>query len=155
MQDAIEVREVRIGYRGPRRCGAALREPQGVAELVRRLVNGDPREHFVAVFLNGRHEPVAFQVVSIGTATASLVHPREVYQPAVALGACAVILAHNHPSGNVEPSVEDRSVMERLARAGELLGIALLDSVIVTADGHRSMRESEPRLFAAARDGVN
>lgn len=140
MQDTIQVREVRVKYQGPRRCGAALRKPQGVAKLVRRLVKDDPREHFVAVFLNGRHEPVAFQVVSIGTATASLVHPREVYQPAVALGACAVIVAHNHPSGHAEPSPEDRDVMERLTKAGELLGIALLDSVVVTADGHHSMR---------------
>jgi DNA repair protein RadC len=73
--------------------------------------------------------------------------PREVFQAAVAAGAVAVIVAHNHPSGNPSASREDREVTERLVRAGELLGIRLLDSVVVTDPGYVSLRETDPKTF--------
>jgi DNA repair protein RadC len=97
--------------------------------------------------LDGRHRPIAYQVVSIGTATASLVHPREVFQAAIGAGAVALIVAHNHPSGDPSPSREDRDITERLLRAGELLGIRLLDSVVVTDGTYVSIREADPEAF--------
>ena len=76
-------------------------------------------------------------------------HPREVFQAAVSLGACALIVAHNHPSGDPTPSAEDREVTARLAQAGHVLGIQLLDSIVVTEDGgFVSLRELEPERFA-------
>jgi DNA repair protein RadC len=75
------------------------------------------------------------------------VHPREVFQPAVGLGACAVIVAHNHPSGDPTPSAEDRDVTQRLAQAGGLLGILLGDSVVVGDSGYVSLREATPSLL--------
>src|SRR5262245_51828667 len=127
------IREAVVRYRGrARRTGETMRAPADVARFVRALVGTDAREHFVAILLDGRHRPIAYQVVSVGTATASLVHPREVFQPAVGLGACAVIVAHNHPSGDPSPSPEDREVTARLVKAGTVLGIRLLDSVVVT-----------------------
>lgn len=106
-----------------------------MVEFPRRVVRDDAREHFVELYLDGRHRPIAHQVVSIGTASASLVHPREVFQPAILVGACAVIVAHNHPSGDPTPSREDREITQRLSQAGALLGVSLLDSVAFTRKG--------------------
>ncbi len=142
------VREAMVRYRGRRRrIAAVIRSPADVARFVRGLVRNDGREHFVVVMLDGRHRPIGYQVVSIGTATASLVHPREVFQSAVSLGAVALVVAHNHPSGDPTPSREDREVSERLARAGEVLGIRLLDAVVVAGSVYHSMREANPEAF--------
>ena len=103
-----------------------------VVEFVRRVVRDDAREHFVALYLDGRHRPIAHQVVSIGTASEAFVHPREGFQPAILVGACAVIVAHNHPSGDLTPSRQDREITQRLAQAGALLGVSLLDGVVFT-----------------------
>jgi DNA repair protein RadC len=147
-EDAVRIREAVVRYRGSRRrVAGAMRNPEDVARFVRGVIGNDAREHFVAILLDGRHRPIAYQVVSIGTATASLVHPREVFQPAVGLGACAIIVAHNHPSGDPTPSAEDRDVTRRLAQAGGLLGILLLDSVVVGDSGCVSLREASPSLL--------
>ena len=78
---------------------------------------------------------LGFNVVSVGSLTAALVHPREVFKPVILANAAAVILLHNHPSGSAEPSAEDRALTERLEHAGELLGIRVLDHIIL-GDGH-------------------
>ncbi len=148
MSAPVAIREAVVSYRGPRRrLPESMRNPVDVARFVRRVVGNEAREHFLVLMLDGRHKPIAYQVVSIGTATASLVHPREVFQTAVGAGAVAVIVAHNHPSGDPSPSREDREVTERLVRAGELLGIRLLDSVVVTDPGYVSLREEDPGKF--------
>ena len=100
---------------------------------------------FACGVLDGRHRAIAHSIVSIGTATATLVHPREVFQPAVLLGAVAVLLLHNHPSGDPSPSTEDRDITRRLAEAGRLLGITVLDHVVWTREsGFHSLREHAP-----------
>ena len=148
MTAPVVIREAVVQYRGARkRIAEALRSPADAARFVRQVVAGDAREHFVSLMLDARHRPIAYQVVSVGTATASLVHPREVFQPAVGLGACALIVAHNHPSGDPTPSPEDREVTDRLIQAGDVLGIQLLDSIVVTEAGHVSIREVEPERF--------
>ena len=144
------IREVAVRYRGPRRrVQAAIREPAHAARFVRGVIGGDAREHFVVLMLDGRHRAIAYQVVSIGTATASLVHPREVFQAAVSVGAVAIIVAHNHPSGDPTPSHEEREVTERLKKAGKVLGIRLLDALVVTHAEHHSQREEAPSAFDA------
>jgi len=113
---------------------------------VRERVGADPREHFLALLLDSRHVLVRVETVSIGTAQSSLVHPREVFRAAIAATSppvCAIIIAHNHPSGNAEPSAEDREVTERLRRAGDLLGIPVLDHVVCATGGYVSLRERE------------
>jgi DNA repair protein RadC len=143
------IREAVVRYRGSRRRVAEIiRCGADVARFIRGVVGGDAREHFVVLMLDGRHRPIAYQVVSVGTATASLVHPREVFQAAVSIGAVAVIVAHNHPSGDPSPSREDREVTERLNRAGEVMGIRLLDSVVVADSGFHSIREEDPDQFS-------
>jgi len=147
------IREVAIRYVGSRRrAPAKITSPDQVAEYLRRRIRDDAREHFVAIYLDGRHRPIADSIVSIGTATASLVHPREVFQPAIALGACALLIGHNHPSGDPTPSAEDLEVTKRLAEAGRILGIALLDHVVWARCGaFHSIRETHPDYLSPAR----
>ncbi|MEO6463462.1 MAG: JAB domain-containing protein [Candidatus Eisenbacteria bacterium] len=98
------------------------------------------REHFVAFDLNARHQMIARRLVSVGSLSASIVHPREVFQPAVSASAAGLIVAHNHPSGDPEPSPEDVAVTRRLREAGELLGIELLDHLVVAGRGSVSLK---------------
>jgi DNA repair protein RadC len=110
-----------------------LRDPINVARLAIDLVreSDDDREHFWLGLLDGKHRLRLITEVSVGSQTASLVHPREVFGPAVREGAVAIVLIHNHPSGDATPSVEDLEITHRLSEAGLLLGISLLDHVIV------------------------
>jgi DNA repair protein RadC len=121
--------------------GAALRSPDDVFRYFGARLRRLAQERFIVVLLDGRHRVLGEEVVSQGTLTASLVHPREVFRPALRASAAALILVHNHPSGDPTPSAEDRSVTERLARAGELLGIRVLDHVVVAERGYVSLRE--------------
>ena len=98
-------------------------------------------ERFLVVLLDGRHRVLRQELVSQGTLTASLVHPREVFRPALREAAAALILVHNHPSGDPTPSREDREVTVRLMRAGEILGVPVLDHVVVAERGYCSLRE--------------
>ena len=93
------------------------------------------KEHFVAFYLDTQGKVIERQIVSIGTLDASLVHPREVFEPAVALHAASIIVAHNHPSGNLEPSAEDIEITKRLVHAGKILDISIVDHVIVAKGG--------------------
>lgn len=97
------------------------------------------QEYFVCLTLDGANRLIAKRIVSIGTLTSSLVHPREVYSDAITDRAASVIVAHNHPSGNSEPSQADRDVTERLREAGELLGISLLDHIIITKGSYKTI----------------
>lgn len=148
------IREVAVRYVGrSARIATSIRRPLEVVEFLRRVVRDDAREHFVALYLDGRHRPIAHQVVSIGTASAALVHPREVFQPAILVGACAVIVAHNHPSGDPTPSREDREITQQLAQAGAILGVSLLDSVVFTRKGEFvALRERDASLFTHGAD---
>ena len=129
----------RIGQvRNPGR--PVISSPADVERLLRGRIANLDRENFVVVLLNTRNEVIETSTVSVGTLGASLVHPREVFKPAVRASAASVILAHNHPSGKVEPSREDREVTRRLGEAAGILGIEVLDHVIV-GDGSFSMKE--------------
>lgn len=117
-----------------------VRGPENVYDLTRDI-RGANREHFVGFYLNSRHQVLRREIISIGSLNASIVHPREVYLPAVALSAASVILAHNHPSGDPTPSEEDLAITRRLVEAGRLLGIELLDHVVVARDAYASFKE--------------
>ncbi len=97
------------------------------------------QELFISVSLNGAHEVIAIRTVTIGLINRSLVHPREVFADPLSDRAAAVIVCHNHPSGNLEPSTEDRDVTKRLSDAGEVLGVPLLDHVIFSQKGYFSI----------------
>jgi DNA repair protein RadC len=123
------------------RPGAALRGPEDVYRHYHPSLRHAHQERFFAVLLDGRHRVLGHEVVSQGTLTASLVHPREVFRPALRACAAALILVHNHPSGDPTPSAEDRDVTSRLAHAGEILGVRVVDHVVVAERGYCSLRE--------------
>ena len=120
----------------------ALDSPAKAAALLRPLIGSKPKEHFVLVAVNALSVPVGVVTVSVGTLSASLVHPREVFAPAILLNAAGIVVAHNHPSGDTTPSAEDKDVTRRLVHAGELLGIPVLDHLIVSANGHYSFKDA-------------
>ena len=108
-----------------------LSDPAAVAALFRQLMADDDREHFWALYLNSQNRLIAAHEVSVGTLSASLVHPREVFKPALLCGAASVIIGHNHPSGEPAPSQEDMRLTRQLAEAAKLLDLRLLDHVII------------------------
>ena len=118
---------------------AAIRGPDDVLAQVRDLPRAR-KEHFVVLLLNARHEVQCRETVSIGSLNASIVHPREVFLPAILHSAASVVLVHNHPSGDPEPSEEDLSITRRLVQVGELVGIDVLDHVNVAERGVVSLR---------------
>ena len=100
------------------------------------------KEHFLAIFLNARNQIIKTETISMGSLNASLVHPREVFAPAVGISAASVVLGHNHPSGDVTPSREDIELTRRMVQAGEIMGIEVLDHLIVASDKFLSMKEA-------------
>lgn len=114
--------------------------PVMLAELFRKMFDVHDREVFVAFFLDARQRLTGVHVVSIGSLNASIVHPREGFKAAIAHNAAGIAFAHNHPSGDPEPSPEDVAVTRRLRQAGELLGIEVVDHVVVTATGFVSLK---------------
>ena len=102
-------------------------------------IRSKKQEYFVCLTLDGANRLIAKRVISIGTLTASLVHPREVFAEAITDRAASIIVAHNHPSGNLEPSIADKEVTERLRQAGEILGIEVLDHLILGEGGFSSV----------------
>lgn len=101
------------------------------------------KEHFVVFFLDTRNQEIKREIISVGTLNASLVHPREVFEAAITHHAAHVIVAHNHPSGNPDPSGEDIELTHRLCDAGKLLGIELIDHVIVARGSYLSFKEKD------------
>lgn len=123
------------------RPGTQIRNGACVARLVRDSARGSRRESFFAVHVDTRHRLLPLPQVSTGGIDAAPVHPREVFSSAIRDGASAIVVAHNHPSGDPQPSAEDRLVTQRLREAGELVGVPLLDHLVVGADRFYSFAE--------------
>lgn len=105
-----------------------------------RDIRDQKKEHFIVFFLDTRNQEIRRETISVGTLNANLVHPREVFEPAILHAAAHVIVSHNHPSGNPEPSEEDKKVTRRLVEAGKILGIALLDHIVIGQSGYYSFK---------------
>lgn len=143
----MRLREVHATYRavagappGPR---PKITVPAVAAQLVCSMLDGSPVERFGVLSLDAKHRVIGWDVVSTGTLDATIVHPREVFRTAILQNAAAVIVAHNHPSGDPNPSPDDCALTERLRQCGTLMGIDVLDHVIVGFDGsYYSMKEA-------------
>jgi DNA repair protein RadC len=105
------------------------------------LFEGEVRERFVVFWLNSANIVTGFEVISEGSLNSSLVHPREVFRGAIVATCANIILAHNHPSGNLEPSKEDLSITQKLVDAGKLIEISVFDHIIFTDDAYTSFVE--------------
>jgi DNA repair protein RadC len=108
-----------------------LRSSAAVSELLHTYLKDVDREHFIVLMLDRKNRVIGINTVSVGSLTSSIVHPRELFKSAILANAAAVILGHNHCSGDPQPSKEDEELTARLVDAGELLGIQVLDHVIV------------------------
>lgn len=117
---------------------AVIRTPQQAYAYLRDMHNL-PKECVRGIYLNTHHQVIHDEVISIGTVNSNLIHPREVFRAAIQHGAAGVILAHNHPSGNVEPSESDISITKQLVDAGRILGITLIDHIVVSGEKFKSV----------------
>ncbi|MFH1568823.1 MAG: DNA repair protein RadC [Gemmatimonadota bacterium] len=115
----------------------------GPTDLLPHIVSikDQPKEHFLVLYLNARNQVVHQEVISVGSLSSAIVHPREVYRPGIERGAASIVLCHNHPSADCTPSREDLELTRRLVQAGQLLGIEVLDHVIVAATDFLSLKE--------------
>lgn len=129
------VREGRATYSQP------ITAPVDAVAFFHKKLATCVQESFVCLYMNARNAPLGWREVSRGSVSASIVHPREVFLPAISLVASSIIMAHNHPSGDATPSKDDVDLTRRLMSAGQLLGIEILDHIVVTANGHLSLKE--------------
>jgi DNA repair protein RadC len=114
---------------------------EGVYACLKPILANQDREHMYGLFLDAKHALIGINHIAMGNMTEAIIHPREVFKCAILLNAAALILAHNHPSGDPTPSVEDRLLTTRLAEAGALLGITLLDHLIIGEDRYYSFAD--------------
>jgi DNA repair protein RadC len=121
--------------------GSVLACAGDIAALMQPEMGALDREQFVCCHLDTKHRLISREIVSIGHLSAALVHPREVFKAAILANAAAVAFVHNHPSGDPEPSREDIEITRRLVKAGEILGIPVVDHVVVSRNGHVSIAE--------------
>ena len=117
--------------------------PQDVADFLMPRLRYAAKEQFVVILLNGKNKVIGTEVVSEGSLNSSIVHPREVYAPAILHHAAAIMVAHNHPSGDPKPSFEDEEVTRMLSRSGKVLGIPMIDHVIIGDGNYYSFLENE------------
>ena len=138
-QQIVAVGELgRRFFKRDRNGSRVIRTAKEVFDYVSDMRNL-PKEHLRGIYLNGHYQVIHDEVISIGTVDANIVHPREIFRPAISVGAAAVILVHNHPSEILSPSSEDILVTEQVAKVGELMGIELVDHIIVSKNGYRSI----------------
>jgi DNA repair protein RadC len=134
----LQVVKETIQYYGPKK----IRSPADVEEVVRAFIGNADREIFLALNLSSANNINSIHIVSIGTLNQSIVHPRECFKAALLSNAEAVVFAHNHPSGEVIPSAEDKQITIKLKECGQILNIRVLDHVIVGENAHFSFQES-------------
>ena len=118
-----------------------IKNPEAVVKAVRASIQDKAKEHFKLILLNSRNKILRISPVSTGTLTTSLVHPREVFRDAITHSAASVVLAHNHPSGDPEPSEDDLKITKKLVESGKILGIEVIDHIIIGKNNYYSFRE--------------
>jgi DNA repair protein RadC len=123
------------------RASVVIRAPQDLYNAFRSLFDDQVRERFVVFWLDSTNKVMGWEIITEGTLNSSLVHPREVFRGAIVSTAAAVIVAHNHPSGNSEPSREDTETTKQLVESGKILGIPVHDHLIFTHQGYTSLGE--------------
>ena len=118
-----------------------IKNPEAVAKAIRSSIKDKAKEHFKLILLNPRNKIIGISTISIGTLNASLVHPREVFKDAIMHSAASVVLAHNHPSGDPEPSEDDIKITKKLVESGKILGIDVIDHIVVGKNSFLSFKE--------------
>lgn len=143
---ATIVAAVELGRRLSAKAAQKLEKiegPEDVARYASPLLRFEQKEHFLVMLLDVRNRVLAMPTVSIGSLTASVAHPREIFREAIRYSAANMILIHNHPSGDPTPSREDVQITKQMMKAGEIMGIPVLDHVIIAGDGFLSLKEAD------------
>ena len=138
----LAVRELARRWHVPADAAAPAVTSPREALLQFQELRSSPREVFAVLYLNTRNQPLGCERVAVGGLNVAALQPRDVFGPALTLGAAAVILAHNHPSGDPTPSPEDLAVTHHLQEAGRLLGVEILDHLVISVERFRSLREA-------------
>ena len=142
---ATVVAAVELGRRLSERAARTLEKVEGPEDVARYVIPSlrfEQKEHFLAMFLDIRNRILALSTISVGSLTSSIAHPREVFREAIRYSAASVILVHNHPSGDPAPSREDIQLTKQMMKAGEIMGIPVLDHVVVAGDNFLSLKEA-------------
>ncbi len=142
---ATVVAAVELGRRLSERAAQTIEKVEGPEDVARYVIPSlrfEQKEHFLAMFLDIRNRILALSTISVGSLTASIAHPREVFREAIRYSAAGVILVHNHPSGDPTPSREDIQLTKQMMKAGEIMGIPVLDHVVVAGDNFLSLKEA-------------
>ena len=121
--------------------GIVIKSSRDIAEILIPELRYKKKEHLIGIYLNNRNKIIRKETVTIGTVDTSLIHPREIFMPAIESGAKSVIIVHNHPSGNPSPSKEDMLVTKRITSSGALLGIELIDHLIIGGNDYVSFKD--------------
>ena len=143
---ATIVAAVELGRRLSTRAAQKLEKiegPEDVARYASPLLRFEQKEHFLVMLLDVRNRVLAMPTISIGSLTASVAHPREIFREAIRYSAANMILIHNHPSGDPTPSREDIRLTKQMMKAGEIMGIPVLDHIIIAGDGFLSLKEAD------------
>ena len=121
--------------------GRSLNSPDRIADFLNQVYGTDePQESFKLICLDVKLKPVGVFVISVGTINHTIVHPRDIFQRAILCNASSIVVSHNHPSGDVNPSAEDRKITDMISKAGEIMGIELLDHIIMGTDDEGGYR---------------
>ena len=142
---ATVVAAVELGRRLSERAAQTIEKVEGPEDVARYVIPSlrfEQKEHFLAMFLDIRNRILVLSTISVGSLTASIAHPREVFREAIRYSAAGVILVHNHPSGDPTPSREDIQLTKQMMKAGEIMGIPVLDHVVVAGDNFLSLKEA-------------
>jgi len=153
LNGSFKVRELQLRFKTTRYSSPArITSPKEVHDFLRPIIKGKPRELLISLALDASNKVVGFEIVSQGTADAAFALPREVLKAVLLTNATACILAHNHPSGNCEPSIEDRETAKRMSQASAILDIKLLDFMVVTEDSYYSFAQSDSLALSKGGD---
>jgi len=117
-------------------------------EIVEKELRNSDREKFICIHFNINNQIISYEVVSMGSLTSSIVHPREVFKVAILANAASVLFMYNHPSGNTEPSIDDIEITNRLCKAGSILGTNILDHLIITRNDYLSFKQKGLMYFS-------
>ncbi len=131
-----------VTRRRQRKRPPSLTGPRAVYDLMHERLRHADREHIYALLLNTKNVLISAELISIGSLSATIIHPREILKPAIIASAASIILVHNHPTGDPTPSAEDVEFTRRFSKCGKLIGIELLDHIVIGNGHYQSLKES-------------
>jgi DNA repair protein RadC len=143
---SFHVQELEVRFRPGRKPPelAKITTPQSGFELLRKHYANQPREQLICLSLNSQNQVIGMEIVTQGSSDAAIASTREILKAPILVNATAIIVVHNHPSGSVDPSPEDRQTANRIKKGGEIMDIKVLDFIIITTDSFYSFASSEP-----------